>query len=66
MEIRIKIAILSHLSDAQELMGMGFENEACDHIAFAKKLVIEYLNTDKYVSEEELNKLWSKLLEPKK
>ena len=66
MEINIRIAILSHLSDAQELMGMGFEGNAYNHITFAKKLVIEYPNTDKYVSEEELNNLWSKLFEPKK
>ena len=67
MEIKIRIAILSHLSDAQrELMGMGFEDNAYNHITFAKKLVIEYPNTDKYVSEEELNNLWSKLFEPKK
>ena len=66
MEIKIRIAILSHLSDACLEMGMGFKDKACDHIIFAKKLVIEYPNTDKYVSEEELNNLWSKLFEPKK
>lgn len=66
MEIKIRIAILSHLSDAQELMDMGFKDKAYDHITFAKKLVIEYPNTDKYVSEEELNNLWSELFEPKK
>lgn len=66
MEIKIRIAILSHLSDAQELMGMGIKDEAYDHITFAKKLVIEYPNTDKSVSEEELNNLWNKLFEPKK
>ena len=67
MEIKIRTAILSHLSDAQELMDMGFKDKAYDRITFAKKLVIEYPNTDKYVSEEELNNLWcSFLFEPKK
>lgn len=66
MEINIRIAILSHLSDAQELMGMGFKDKAYDHITFAKRLVIDYPNTDKYVSEEELNKMWSDLFKPKK
>ena len=66
MEIKIRIAILSHLSDAQELMYRGYLNNAYDHITFAKKLVIEYPNTDKSVSEEELCNLWSKLFEPKK
>lgn len=66
MEIKIRIAILSHLSDAQELIRMGFKDNAYDRITFAKKLIIEYPNTDKYVNEEELNNLWSKLFEPKK
>lgn len=66
MEIKIRIAILSHLSDAQELMGMGFKDKAYDHITFAKRLVIDYPNTDKYISEEKLNKMWSDLFKPKK
>ena len=66
MEIKIRIAILSHLSDAQELIKMGFKDNAYDRITFAKKLVIEYPNTNMSVSEEELNNLWSKLFEPKK
>lgn len=66
MEIKIRIAILSHLSDAQELIRMGFKDKAYDRITFAKKLVIEYPNTNMSVSEEELNNLWSKLFEPKK
>ena len=66
MEIKIRIAILSHLSDAQELMCRGYLNNAYTHITFAKKLVIEYPDTEKYVSEKELNELWSKLFEPKK
>ena len=50
----------------KELMCRGYLNNAYTHITFAKKLVIEYPNTDRYVSEEELNDLWGKLFEPKK
>ena len=66
MEIKVRIAILSHLSDAQELINMGFKDKAYNQITFAKRLVINYPDTEKYVSEKELNDLWSKLFEPKK
>lgn len=73
MEIKIRIAILSHLSDAQELINMGLEHQsykhiskAYDQITFAKRLVVDYSDTDKCVSEKELNDLWIKLFEPKK
>lgn len=70
MEIKVRIAILSHLSDAQELINIGLENQsykhftkAYDQITFAKRLVIDYPDTEKYVSEKELNDLWSKLFD---
>ena len=66
MEIKVRIAILSHLSDAQELMNIGFKDKAYDHITFAKRLVVDYTDTKKCVSEKELNDLWSELFEPKK
>lgn len=66
MEIIIENAILGYLSYAQELMGMGFKDKAYDQITFAKKLVIEYPNTDKCVSEEELDNLWNKMFGSKK
>ena len=66
MKIKVRIAILSHLSDAQELMNMGFRDKAYDHITFAKRLVVDYPDTKKCVSEKELNDLWSELFKPKK
>ena len=58
MKIKISIAIMSHLSDAQELMMIGGIAQANEHINFAKRLVLKYVNTDGEVSTEELDKLW--------
>lgn len=56
----VRIAILSHLSDAQELMSVDV-NRAYDEITFAKRLTIEYFDLEKAVSEEELDALWNKM-----
>lgn len=58
MKIKVSMAIMSHLSDAQELMMIGGIVQANEHINFAKKLVLKYVNTDEEVSAEELDKLW--------
>lgn len=74
--ISVQMAIMSHLSDAQELMSMAVGNgmvssgwvrdkkrESDLHINFAKKLVLTYPNTSIGVSENELNELWNKTME---
>ena len=38
MEIKVRIAILSHLSDAQELINMGFKDKAYNQITFESRL----------------------------
>lgn len=58
MKIKVSMAIMSHLSDAQELMMIGGIAQANEHINFAKRLVLKYANTDEEVSTEELDKLW--------
>lgn len=63
--ISVQMAIMSHLSDAQEVMGImnrdQGEARANDHINFAKKLVLTYPDTSVEVEEEELNKLWREM-----
>lgn len=59
--IPIQIVIMSHLSDAQELISMNHISEANIHINFAKRLLIKYFNQDINVSEEELNQLWNEM-----
>lgn len=56
--IKVSMAIMSHLSDAQELMMIGDIAQANERINFAKMLVLKYVNTDEEVSTEELDKLW--------
>ena len=63
MTINIKIAITSHLSDAQELINMGLINGkgVHNHINFAKALLLKYPNTDVCIEEKELNELWQQI-----
>lgn len=58
--IPVQMAIMSHLSDAQEVIQMGAEGRlrANNHINFAKQLVLTYPDTSIEVSENELNKIW--------
>jgi hypothetical protein len=62
--ISVQMAIMSHLSDAQELIQMGAEGRlrANNHINFAKQLVLTYPDTSIEVSENELNELWKKTM----
>lgn len=63
MTINVKIVIMSHLSDAQELINMGLINGkgVYNHINFAKALLLNYPNTDVDVEEKELNELWQRV-----
>lgn len=62
--IPVQMAIMSHLSDAQELLQMGAEGRlrANNHINFAKQLVLTYPDTSIEVSENELNEIWKKTI----
>ena len=66
--IPVQMAIMSHLSDAQESMRYTQGNypgteRANNHINFAKQLVLTYPDTSIEVSENELNELWEKTME---
>lgn len=63
--IPVQMAIMSHLSDAQEemIMGLSGRERAENHINFAKQLVLTYPDTSIEVSENELNELWKKTME---
>lgn len=65
--IPVQMAIMSHLSDAQESMRYTQGNypgteRANNHINFAKQLVLTYPDTSIEVSENELNELWKKTM----
>jgi len=66
MKIKVKIAIMSHLSDAQECMNLDTSNypgisRADSHINFAKKLILKYPDTNVEVTDDELNELWKEI-----
>lgn len=61
--ISVQMAIMSHLSDAQELLEMGvLKQEIQNKINFAKQLVLTYPDTSIEVSEKELTELWNKTI----
>jgi len=65
--ISVQMAIMSHLSDAQEAIRYTQGNYpgaeiANNHINFAKQLVLTYPDTSIEVSEKELNELWEKTM----
>lgn len=62
--ISVQMAIMSHLSDAQELLEIGvLKQEIQNKINFAKQLVLTYPDTTIEVSENELNELWKRTME---
>lgn len=66
MKITVQMAIMSHLSDAQELTKYIYvekRGQARDEINFVKQLVLTYPDTSVEVEEEELNELWRKVIE---
>lgn len=65
MKIKVQMAIMSHLSDAQELTAVSISRE-CKEAAilrmnFVKQLVLTYPDTSVEVEEEELNEIWRKV-----
>jgi len=58
MEISVRMAIMSHLSDAEELIGANLHKEATEHIEFAKKLIMEFTDTSVRVTNAQLNELY--------
>lgn len=64
MNIEVRMAIMSHLSDSQELLSMGMCDEANKHINFAKCLLIKFGNNlNQRINTDELHKIWKELNE---
>jgi hypothetical protein len=62
--ISVQMAIMSHLSDCQEMLSLADNREyVINKINFAKQLVLTYSDTSIEVSEKELNELWKKTME---
>ena len=57
MTVNVRIAIASHLSDAQEYLELDFLKNASSEINLAKAILFKYIQTDLEVEERELNEL---------
>ena len=64
MQIPVKIAIMSHLSDAQELVNMDCSKRAINaEINIAKAILMHVMEDDaRTLSEQELDQICMKLL----
>lgn len=61
--IPVQIAIMSHLSDCQEMLSLADNLEyVIKKMNFVKQLVLTYPDTSIEVSENELNELWNKTM----
>lgn len=62
--ISVQMAIMSHLSDCQEMLSLADNREyVIKKMNFVKKLVLTYPDTSIEVSENELNELWNRTMQ---
>ena len=61
MNIRVRIAVMSHLSDAQAMLDFNLKKEATNEINLAKAILLAHPNTDDWATENELNEIAEKL-----
>lgn len=55
MQVEVRMAIMSHLSDAQELINMGIKDKASEQINYAKRMLSYYRdNVTQQVDADEL------------
>ena len=58
MHVEVRMAIMSHLSDAQELIQLGDKQRANEEINYAKRMMNHYRdNITQYVDEDELTRV---------
>lgn len=58
MQIEVRMAIMSHLSDAQELIQLGCNEKANEEINYAKRIMNHYRdNIMQYVEDDELTEV---------
>lgn len=65
IKISVQMAIMSHLSDAQEMIGISLpqiREKANKEINFAKHLLLKYPDTSVELSNEELDREWHEVI----
>lgn len=62
MKIEVRMAIMSHLSDVQELLPYrGSYDEIMKRVNFTKLLLLTYPDTSVEVENKTLNEIWRKV-----
>ena len=60
MKIDLRIAVMSHLSDAEHLIEFGLEDKAKGEIETAKKIILNFDDLNQEVEEDEINRILAK------
>jgi hypothetical protein len=59
INIKVKMAIFSHLSDIQE---MGIDEQVSDRINFIKRLINKFPDTNQQISTRDLDQIYNEML----
>ena len=60
MKIDLRIAVMSHLSDAEHLIELGLRDKAKGEIETAKKIILNFDDLNQEVEENEINRILAK------
>lgn len=60
MKINVRIAIMSHLSDAEHLIELGLKDKAQHKIETAKMIIFNFDDLNQEVDEEDINIILAK------
>ena len=55
MKINLRLAVMSHLSDAEQLIELGLGDKAHHQIETAKMIIINFDDLNQEVDEEDIN-----------
>ena len=55
MKINLRLAVMSHLSDAEQLIELGLGDKAHHQIETAKMIILNFEDLNQEVEEDEIN-----------
>lgn len=60
MKINLRIAVMSHLSDAEQLIELGLGDKAHRQIETAKMIILNFEDLNQEVEDDEINRILAK------
>lgn len=60
MKINVRLAVMSHLSDAEHLIELGLGDKAQHKIEMAKMIILNFEDLNQEVEEDEINIILAK------